>query len=405
MRAGVDMNEDTGRSSDTAAREAACTLPVYPHLPIEPASARGVSIVTADGREILDFYGGHAVTALGYDHPALLEAIARQARTLLFQSNIAPLAVRARAAEKLVAFAPAGISRALFVNSGAEANENALRIACLATGRRRVIAVEHAFHGRSAAAAAVTWGSRKRWYAFPGLPFEVVFVPRNDVAAVAEAVDENVAAVIVEPVQGVAGAFDLSRDFLRALRDAATRHGAVFIADEVQSGMGRSGLPFAIEHAGVDPDIITCAKSLGGGFPCGALLTTEALAHELRPGDLGTTFGGAPMAAAAIEAVVDTIERERLMENVREREAQLRTNCIIGPVEGIQGLGLLLGLRCTRPAAEVRDALLERGILAGTSADPAVLRLLPPFVITSGHVEQLATALADIHNTKQSGSS
>lgn len=389
-----DTNPDASRSA--AAVEAACTLPVYPHLPVEPVSASGVHLHTADGRDILDFYGGHAVTALGYDHPALLSAIERQMKTLLFQSNMSPLAVRARAAEKLTAFAPDHLTRALFVNSGAEANENALRIACLATGRRKVVAVEHAFHGRSTAAAAVTWGSRKRWYAFPGLPFEVVFVPRDDAEAARHAVDDGTAAVIVEPVQGVAGAFDLAPAFLRTLGEAAKAHGAIFIADEVQCGTGRSGLPFAIQHAGVAADIVTAAKSLGGGFPCGALLTTEALAAELRAGDLGTTFGGGPVASAAIEAVVDTITGENLMDNVREREAQIRSACITGPVAGIQGKGLLLGLRCTAPAARVRDALLERDILTGTSGDPAVLRLLPPYVIDTGHVERLAQALAEI---------
>lgn len=388
---------------DAEAREAACTLPVYPHLAIEPLRARGVYIETADGREILDFYGGHAVTCLGYDHPALVSAIREQLGTLLFQSNMSPLAVRARAAGKLTAFAPAHLTRTLFVNSGAEANENALKIACLATGRRKVVAVEHAFHGRSAAAAAVTWGSRKRWYAFPDLPFDVTFVPRDDADAARDAVDDGTAAVIVEPVQGVAGAYDLEPEFLRALAGAARRHGAVFIADEVQSGMGRSGLPFAIQHSGVDPDVVTCAKSLGGGFPCGALLTTEALAAVLRPGDLGTTFGGGPLAAAAIEAVVDTITAERLMENVREREEQIRASCLVGPVHAIQGRGLLLGLRCSVPAARVRDALLQRDILAGTSGDPAVLRLLPPYVIDAGHVERLAAALTDIATTDLTG--
>jgi acetylornithine/succinyldiaminopimelate/putrescine aminotransferase len=389
--------------SDAETREAACTLPVYPHLPIEPVSAAGCFLHTADGREILDFYGGHAVTALGYDHPALVSAIEKQLRTLLFQSNMSPLAVRARAAEKLAAFAPPALTRVLFVNSGAEANENALRLACLATGRRKVVAVEHAFHGRSTAAAAVTWGSRKRWYAFPQLPFEVIFVPRDDAEAAAHAVDDETAAVIAEPVQGVAGAYDLAPAFLQALAGAAKSHGAVFIADEVQSGMGRSGLPFAIQHAGVEPDIVTAAKSLGGGFPCGALLATEALAAELRPGDLGTTFGGGPVAAAAIEAVVDTIAGEDLMTNVREREAQIRSSCLTGPVTAIQGRGLLLGLRCAVPAARLRDALLSRDILTGTSGDPAVLRLLPPFVIGAEHVRRLAAALADIGNTDLSG--
>src|SRR5690606_35017312 len=181
---------------------------VYPTLPFTPVKGQGPWLEDADGRKVLDFYGGHAVAALGYGHPRLTEAICRQAQTLHFQSNILPLAVRHEAAEKLARFAPDGLDRVFFVNSGAEANENALRVALTVTGRSKIVAVEHGFHGRTAAAGAVTWGAKK-WYGFPRAPFDVVFVPRNDVAAMHAAVDEKTAAVIVEPVQGLAGAFDL----------------------------------------------------------------------------------------------------------------------------------------------------------------------------------------------------
>ena len=383
---------------DTAASEADYTLPVYAQLPFEPVSGSGAWLTTRDGRRILDLYGGHAVAALGYDHPALIDAVQKQLGALPFQSNAVAMTGRARAARKLVEFAPAHLSRAFFVNSGAEANENALRLAFLATGRKQVVAVEHAFHGRTTAAAAVTWGSDKRWYAFPDKPFGVRFIARNDVDAARTACDADTAAVIVEPVQGVAGAFDLDAEFLEALANSAEAAGALFIADEVQSGIGRSGRPFAIDHAGVRADIVTSAKSLGGGIPCGALLTTEAVAGTCRSGDLGTTFGGGPLAAAAISAVLDTIDAEQLMKNAREREAQVRETCVTGPVSGIQGRGLLLGLRCDAPARRVRDALLARGILAGTSGDPNVLRLLPPLNIRADEIELLADALRSLPN-------
>jgi acetylornithine/succinyldiaminopimelate/putrescine aminotransferase len=340
-------------------------------------------------------YGGHAVAALGYGHPALVNAISEQSKCLLFQSNAVALEVRASAAEKLTTVAPDDLSRAFFVNSGAEANENALRMACVVTGRKKVLAITHGFHGRTAAAGAVTWKSQK-WYGFPQQPFEVDFIPRDDCDAARTMIGPDVAAVIFEPVQGIAGAYDLSHEFMTALRDCTQQHGALLIADEVQSGMGRSGHYFAVQAHDITPDILTSAKALGGGIPCGAVLCNEAIAPHFGPGALGTTFGGGPVAAAAINAVIDTIETEQLLNNVRERETQIRKQCVTGPVKKIQGMGLLLGLTCDRPAAEVRDALLEHDILTGTSADSNILRILAPLVLESKHVERLAQTLESI---------
>jgi acetylornithine/N-succinyldiaminopimelate aminotransferase len=381
--------------ADPRAREAAATIPVYGQLPFVPQAAAGCEIVAGDGRRILDLYGGHAVAALGYGHPRLVDAVREQSESLLFQSNAVALEVRATAAEKLVSVAPAALERVFFVNSGAEANENALRMACTVTKRGKVLAVTHGFHGRTAAAGAVTWNSG-RWYGFPQKPFDVDFIPRDDCDAAAAMIGPDVAAVIVEPVQGVAGAFDLSAEFLQALRDSTRRHGSLLIADEVQSGMGRCGHYFAVQAYGLEPDLLTSAKSLGGGVPVAAVLSRGDIAERFGPGDLGTTFGGGPLAAAAVSAVIDTIRDEGLLANVREREAQIRDRCLVGPVVGIQGMGLLLGLVCNRPAAEVRDALLGQDILTGTSADPRVLRILAPLVISDEHVDHLARALARI---------
>ncbi len=370
-------------------------MPVYGQLPFVPERATGCDIVTTDGRRILDLYGGHAVAALGYGHPALTRAINEQSSQLLFQSNAVALDIRARAAEKLTSIAPGELTRAFFVNSGAEANENALRMACVVTQRRKVLAITHGFHGRTAAAGAVTWNSQK-WYGFPQQPFEVDFIPRDDCEAARQMIDRDVAAVIFEPVQGVAGAYDLSHDFVVTLSDCTRKNGVLLIADEVQSGMGRSGRFFATEAHDVAPDILTSAKSLGGGIPCGAVLCSEDIAPHFGPGDLGTTFGGGPVAAAAINAVIDTIEAEGLLQNVSKRETQIREQCVIGPVQEIQGMGLLLGLVCDRPAVKVRDALLEHDILTGTSADPHVLRILAPLVLQPEHVDRLAQALESI---------
>lgn len=368
---------------------------VFAQYPIEVTRADGVWLHTADGRRVLDLYGGHAVAALGYGHPRWLEALARQAREVAFQSNAVPMDVRRRAARKLVEFSSLPLDTVFFVNSGAEANENALRTACRITGRAHVVAVEGAFHGRTAAAAAVTHGSAS-WYGFPRAPFDVTFVPRRDEAALAAAITTDTAAVIVEPVQGVGGAFDMGADYLRAMRRRCDETCALLVFDEVQCGVGRTGHPFAANLYGVVPDMLTTAKALGAGFPVGALLMAPHVAAHLRLNDLGTTFGGGPLACAAVEAVLDAIREEDLLANVRRVSALLRERCLTGPVTRIQGEGFLLGL-CTRvPAKQVQQALLERDILTGTSGDPAVLRLLPPFTLGAEHVELLAAALSEL---------
>jgi acetylornithine/N-succinyldiaminopimelate aminotransferase len=381
--------------ADPRIREANLTVPVYGQLPFVPESASGCYIFTQDGRQILDLYGGHAVAALGYGHPRLVNAISEQSEKLLFQSNAVALDVRADAAEKLTDISPHGLDRVFFVNSGSEANENALRMAVVATGRKKVLAITQGFHGRTAAAAAVTWNS-DRWYAFPQKPFAVEFIPRDDVDAARAMIGDDIAAVIFEPVQGVAGAYDLSTEFVAALREETRKHSVMLIADEVQTGIGRCGHFFAVQSHNVEPDILTSAKALGGGMPCGAVLCSNAIAAKFGPGDLGSTFGGGPLAAAAISATIDVIKSERLLDNARRSESDIRKKCVAGPVTKIQGMGLLLGLVCDRPAIEVRDALLDQNILTGTSNDPDVLRILAPLILESEHIDHLALALRNI---------
>jgi len=370
--------------------------PVFAQFPLAVASAEGVWLHTSDGRRVLDLYGGHAVAALGYGHPGWTRALSEQARSLNFQSNAVPLDVRLRAAARLIRFADLGFSSVFFVNSGAEANENALKMAFTITGRSHVVAIEHGFHGRTAGAGAITWGARDKWYGFPRTPFDVSYIPRRDFQAIASVITRATAAVIVEPVQGVGGAYELGAPFLQALRERCEAVGALLICDEVQCGMGRSGESFVSKRYGVQPDMLTSAKSLGNGFPCAALLMSPAVAAALKLDALGTTFGGGPMACAAIEAVIEAIESEHLLEHVREVSALLRERCIVGPVVAHQGEGLLLGLRTARPARQIQAALLERDILAGTSADPNIVRLLPPYVLQAEHVELLRAALLHI---------
>jgi acetylornithine/succinyldiaminopimelate/putrescine aminotransferase len=370
--------------------------PVFAQFPLEVAAAQGVWLTNSLGERVLDLYGGHAVAALGYGHPAWTAALARQAQLCQFQSNAVALGVRTRAAERLTRFARLPDWRVFFVNSGAEANENALRVALRTTGRKHVAAIEGAFHGRTAAAAAVTWAAQAKWYGFPRAPFNVSFLPRGDTAAIRAGVTRRTAAVIVEPVQGLAGAVELGADFLAALRRRCDEVGALLILDEVQCGMGRTGQPFAANLYEVVPDLLTTAKALGNGFPCAALLMSAQICEQLPIESLGTTFGGGPMACAAIEAVLEAIESQRLLERVRHLGALIRESCLVGPVCAHQGAGLLVGLRTTRPARAIQAELLECGILAGTSSDPQVLRLLPPYILEDEHVELLRDALREL---------
>jgi acetylornithine/N-succinyldiaminopimelate aminotransferase len=370
--------------------------PVFAQFPLEIVDAAGVYVHTRDGRKVLDLYGGHAVAALGYGHPRWLEALTAQARKLCFQTNAVPLDVRKRAAAKLVDFCGLGLNTVFFVNSGAEANENALKLAFKMTGGTEVVAVEGSFHGRTAAAGAVTWGADKKWHAFPGKPFDVKWLKVGDTSQLDTVINDATAAVIVEPIQGVAGALDLPKPFLEALRRRCTENGSALIFDEVQCGVGRTGYPFAANMYGITPDIITTAKALGAGFPVSALLIADHVAENLQVDSLGTTFGGGPMACAIVEAVIDIIRDENLLENVRARSAQIRETCMVGPVVGAQGAGLLLGLRTSRPAKDVQAELLKHDILTGTSGDPNIIRILAPFVIGEEHVEQLRDALVRI---------
>lgn len=369
---------------------------VFAQYPIEVAHGDGVWLHARDGRKILDFYGGHAVAGLGYGHPRWLAALERQARQMAFQTNALPMVIRERAAARLAKFAGLGLDTVFWINSGAEANENALKLAFKMTGRGKAVALEQGWHGRTAAAAAVTWGALEKWYGFPRTPFDVSFTPRDDPDAVERFVDRETAAVIVEPVQGVGGAYDVGKPMLQALRRRCDEVGAFLIFDEVQCGMGRTGAPFGANYYGVTPDIITAAKALGNGFPVSALLLSRQVAERLKYDDMGTTFGGGPMACAVAEAVIDTIESESLLANVRQVSAYIRSSCIVGPITGSQGAGFLLGLKTSRPAKEVQAALLERNILTGTSGDPHVLRLLPAYILNEGHVDRLSDALAKI---------
>jgi acetylornithine/succinyldiaminopimelate/putrescine aminotransferase len=367
--------------------------PVFAQYPLPVARAEGVWLYTPDGRRVLDMYGGHAVAALGYGHKGWTDALIAQAQAVNFQTNAVPMDVRLRAAERLVKFSGLPFERVFFVNSGAEANENALKMAFTVTGRSEVIALEQGWHGRTPGAAAITWGAMEKWYGYPRTPFDVQFIPREGTAGLA-VITEKTAAVFVEPVQGVGGAFDIGAEYMAALRKRCDETGTLLIFDEVQCGMGRTGHPFGANLYGVMPDMITTAKALGNGFPCSALLMSAKVSKAIKLDAMGTTFGGGPMACAVIEAVIEAIESEDLLANVRRVSEYIRQTCIVGPVIGHQGAGFLTGLKTRVPAKQVQQALLTQDILTGTSGDPNVLRLLPPYVLKEADVDFLAAALA-----------
>lgn len=357
-------------------------------IPVTLESGEGALLWDVLGRTFWDFYGGHAVTLIGQGHPRWADAIARQARNLSFFTTLADVPVRTRAAAALCAFVSMPVC--WFVNSGAEANEAALKIARKATGRPTIIAMENGFHGRTMGPLGVTWGYRDQHAPAHG---SVRFVPFGDIEAFKAALDDTVAAVIVEPLQGIAGLVVPPAGWLKQVEEAAHANGSLLICDEIQSGIGRMGWPLGSQREGVKADLATVGKGLGGGFPVAALLLTEAMAATVKPSEHGTTFGGAPMACAAVEATLDIIVQEGLMEKATKLgEAMLSKLQIPGVVE-TRGAGAWIGVVLDRPAKPVAAFLIEKGFLVGTSSDPRVLRLAPPAVMPLYVVDQLAEAL------------
>ena len=371
-------------------------LPVYAQMPVRPVSGHGSWLVDDAGEEWLDAYGGHAVAATGHSHPRVVQAIADQAATLLFYSSVVPHPNREALARELARLSPDPLGRVFFCNSGAEANENALHLARKVTGRQRIVSLAGGWHGRTVATLAVTDGAKYEAGALrAGMPLSTR-VPFDDIAALERVVDESVAAVILEPVQGMTGARDCAPEFLAAARRVCTERGALLLFDEVQCGVGRCGAFTAAESFGVVPDVLTLAKGLGSGLPIAATITTPAVASTLVIGDLGSTFGGGPVPCAAALATIEVIEREGLIANAVAMGERLRDGALALGARSVQGRGLLLGLRLDRPAAEVQRALFRRHILTGTSSDPAVLRLLPPLSFSAAEADLLLDGLREV---------
>ena len=368
----------------------------FTRQPIVLDHGEGVKVTDIDGNDYIDMFAGIAVNALGHNHPKLVKAIQDQAEKLIHISSIyynEPALVYAKKLIELTSF-----DRIFYANSGAEANEGAIKLAVKYTGKNEVISTVESFHGRTVMTLAAT-GHEHYHEPFKGiLPKGFINVPYNDIEAIKEAITENTAAIIVEPIQGEGGVNVPDITYLKEIEKICNEKDIVFIVDEVQTGFGRCGTLFAHELFDVKPDIMTMAKGIGGGVPMGGILATEKVASAFVPGDHGTTFGGGPLVCAAANAVLDEILAENILDNVNEvgdyfvEELKKLDKEIIADV---RGKGLMVGLELTKPGAEYVDKLREKGFLINCTADK-VLRFVPPLIITKDDIDVFVKALDEI---------
>ena len=381
---------------DVSSLEELYQLATYKKMPIVAERGEGVWIYANNGDRYLGLYGGHAVAGTGHCHPRVVKAIREQASRLLFYSNLVYSEARAQAAQKLISIAPDSLTKVFFCNSGTEANENAMRMARMATARENIITFTGGFHGRTADAISATFLGKYRELGKPNVPGHLQ-AEFGNIDSVRKIADDSVAAIMLEPIQSMAGVRLADPAFYRALRELSDERGIVLIYDEVQTGVGRTGDWFFAASASGDrvvPDIVALAKSLGSGIPVGACLVTEEIASHIKENDLGTTFGGGMIAMVAVNATLEAIEQDGMLANVRGVESYLRSRLSqIEQVVEVHGRGFLLGLEFTDKAKPVHEALLERRIITGTSSDPKVLRLLPPLCLGTAEVDLFVDAL------------
>jgi acetylornithine/LysW-gamma-L-lysine aminotransferase len=353
------------------------------------------SLFDADGNEYLDCTSGHGVANLGHAHPKVAAAIAKQASTLITLFESYPNDKRAALMQKMATLVP-GLERVFFCNSGTEAVEAALKFARLSTGRTKIVAAMRAFHGRTFGSLSATFNKKYRRGFEPLVP-GFSHVPFNKIEALEEAVTDETAAVILEVVQGEGGVYPADADYIQAARRICDESGTLLIIDEIQSGFGRTGKMFAIEHFDVTPDILTCAKSLAGGVPMGAVLIGEKV-QNLTPGTHGTTFGGNPLSCAAGLAALTVIQEENLAGQAAEKGAYLmdKLRQIDSPlIREVRGMGLMVGIELKQKVAPYLKALQDHNILA-LNAGMTVLRFLPPLVISYEQLDWLLAALTDV---------
>jgi len=383
-------------SAEIRAIEDACQVPTYAKLGAALVRGEGSYVWDAEGKRYLDLYGGHAVALTGHCHPQVVAALRAQAGRLLFYSNLVYSDVRAVAVRSLAELAPEGLGHVFLCNSGAEANETALKIARKSTGRMRVISMNEGFHGRTLGCLGATGIPAYRDPAYP-IPSAHTYIPFGDTEALDEALADDVAAVILEPIPSMGGIREAAPAYFQALRELCTRHGAVLIFDEVQTGFGRTGTPFYGERVGVTPDLITGAKGIASGFPAGVVFVREDMGAAMKIGEQGTTFGGGPLASVAIAATAKILRDEDLPGNAGRVGQVLRA--ALADIDGVvetTGAGLLVGINLDRPAKPICRALIEWGILTGTAGgNPNQMRLLPPLTLSEEEALSWLPALRD----------
>lgn len=359
-------------------------FPVYPLFDINIVKGKGCHVWDDKGQEYLDLYGGHAVISIGHCHPHYVDMLTKQLNTLGFYSNSVINTLQSQLAERLGQVCGYPDYQLFLINSGAEANENALKLASFHTGRKRVLAAGKAFHGRTSLAVEAT--DNPKIVAPVNSNGHVTFLPLNDLAAFEAELDKgDVAAVIVECIQGVGGIRMATAEFMQGLRKACDKTGTVLICDEIQCGYGRSGKFFAHQHLGVKPDIITCAKGIGNGFPMGAVIISPKF--EAVYGMLGTTFGGNHLACTAALAVLDVIEHEQLVDNAAKVGAYLMAELkklqqTDAHIVDVRGEGLMIGIEYDQPVKALRNALVHDGHVFTGAASTNILRLLPPLTLS-----------------------
>jgi acetylornithine aminotransferase len=364
---------------------------VYPLFPIDIQRSHGCHVYDQHGRRYLDFYGGHAVVSIGHSHPHFLKRVKDQMDKIAFYSNFVENEMREALAAKLGELSGYADYQLFMVNSGAEAIENALKLASFQNGRTKVVAFGKGFHGRTAAAVNITDDTSIQAPITHG--FEVDYLPLNDLEAVKASLSkDDVCAVVVEGIQGIGGINVPTNEFLQGLQTACEAHGTILILDEIQSGYGRTGRFFAHHHAGIRPDLITVAKGMGNGFPIGGVIISPQF--KARHGLLGTTFGGTHMACAAALGVLEVIENEQLIENAAKQGDRLKAELQgLEGIKEIRGRGLMIGVEFEFPAVPFRKKLMEEfGVFTGSSSNKNTMRLLPPLCVNDEEVEEFLGA-------------
>lgn len=376
-------------------------LPVFKRFPVVFKEGRGARLWDVDGKEYIDAMAGIAVNSVGHAHPKLVKAIADQVASLIHICNSYLSEPQAKLAQKLAALS--GLQYAFFCNSGAEAVEGAMKVArkyAHAHGRGgTIITVKNAFHGRTMAAVAAT-GKASMMAGFEPIPAGYLQVPANDLEAIEALATNDIAAVMLETVQGEGGIIPMDKSYLQSVHQLCTEHNIVLILDEIQCGMGRTGAMFAFEHYGVMPDIMPLAKALGGGVPIGAFLVSEKMAKVMKPGDHGSTFGGNPLACAAALATIGIIEEELLIEAAQKKGDymlskinELRSKCPL--IKEVRGIGLMIGVELTAASRPFVEKMLRKGVMANATAD-TVIRLVPPLVISYEEIDMVIDTMREV---------